>query len=175
MSRTTLLAALACLLATTACRNTLPCPDCDAEADEQDDQAEDPLPDLPCGGADLMTDDLNCGTCGRECILYYAGTPYEAGNCNQGVCGPGWTNCRPGGLSGGLPNCAEICIGLGHTCAPQGCAGYTAMVHEVAFDGGCNPETKTPAVLMTGTCDEPIPWESDPEFVREVSCCCYFQ
>jgi hypothetical protein len=172
MARTPLLVAL---LATTACRNALPCPDCDDESGDQADQADETLPDLPCGGADLMTDNLNCGTCGHECILYYAGTPYEAGSCMEGVCGPGWTQCRPGGFPGGFPNCAEICVSLGATCVANGCAGYTAMVHEISFDGGCDPKVKTPAVLMDGACDEPIPWEGDPEWIREVMCCCDFQ
>ncbi|MFO7566931.1 MAG: hypothetical protein R6X02_30080 [Enhygromyxa sp.] len=176
MSRTTLLAALAGLLATTACRNALPCPDCDDEADEQDDQADEPLPDLPCGGADLMTDNLNCGTCGHECVLWYSGTEYEAGTCNQGVCGPGWTDCQSGGFPGGFSNCAEICVALGQTCVPQGCAGLTAMMYEVNFDGwGCDPTSRKPVVTMTEACDEPIPWLNNGETARHAMCCCDFQ
>ncbi|KAF2683914.1 hypothetical protein K458DRAFT_487474 [Lentithecium fluviatile CBS 122367] len=34
---------------------------------------------LPCGGADLMTDDNNCGTCGNKCG--------ELQNCRNGRCG----------------------------------------------------------------------------------------
>jgi len=182
-ARTTLFASLvallAVLLATTACRDQLPCPDCDEKADEQDDDQDDdePLPDLPCGGADLLTDNLNCGSCGHECVLWDAGTPYESGGCIEGQCGPRWTYCQAGGFPGGFSNCSEICTALGETCVPDGCAGYTAALYDVDFDGhGCDPKTSTPAVTMTGDCDEPIPWASDDdESMREVKCCCDFQ
>jgi hypothetical protein len=174
MARTTLVAVLG-LLGVTACRDQLPCPDCDDKADDQDDHDEDdePLPDLPCGGADLLTDNLNCGSCGHECIVYLPDTPYEAGTCNDGVCGPGWTNCQP---EGPFPNCAEICTAFGHTCVAQGCGGLTAMLYAVNFDGwGCDPTNGTPVVTMSGGCEEAIPWLFDGETAREVMCCCDFQ
>lgn len=102
------------LLGLTGCRNdVVPCTDCDAN---QDDDA--PLPDLPCGGADLMTDNLNCGSCGSECALMYEGTPYEAGTCKMGECGPLWADCLPE-----LPmfvTCADVCAGYDLSCV--GCS-----------------------------------------------------
>jgi hypothetical protein len=51
-------------LSLTGCRGALPCPDCDPD---DDPMAEGAVPDLPCGGADLQTDALNCGSCEQFC------------------------------------------------------------------------------------------------------------
>ena len=80
---------LALVAGATACgaRNPIPCSDCD---DAADDMQEDPVPDLPFGGADLLTDPLNCGSCGNDCVQY-AGTEWEVGSCQTGVCsGSSW-------------------------------------------------------------------------------------
>ena len=54
------------LSAMAACHDPLPCPDCD-EADIADEPNDtEPMPDLPCGGADLVTDNSNCGACGNQ-------------------------------------------------------------------------------------------------------------
>jgi len=49
-------------------RNTLPCTGCEEQRTLVMTTATAAtamsLPDLPCGGADRMTDNLNCGTCG---------------------------------------------------------------------------------------------------------------
>src|SRR5690606_24815769 len=89
----TLLLAAAAML--TGCRSKPPCLDCDDHGDDFDlpHADEDPLPDLPCGGADFMTDSHNCGGCGNECPLWYEGTNWEAGAGDQGQCGPGWAGC----------------------------------------------------------------------------------
>jgi hypothetical protein len=80
--------------------NAPPCPDCEEPADvgdadgDGDGDGDEPLPDLPCGGADLMTDNLNCGTCGHECGVWYEGTEYQAGACEQDECSrSGWFGC----------------------------------------------------------------------------------
>jgi hypothetical protein len=165
------------LVGMSACRDKLPCPDCDEDAAVEAEGNDDtPLPDLPCGGADLMTDNVNCGTCGHECVLSYPGTEYEAGTCNEGVCGPGgWSDCIAGGIDP-YENCTEICIALGETCVPNGCAGLTGMLFSVDFEGwGCGVPAHTPVATMSGGCEQPIPWMNTDENPQDVNCCCDFQ
>ena len=154
----------------TGCRNMLPCPDCDDQAEAVDLPHEDeaPLPDLPCGGADFMTDSHNCGSCGNECPLWYEGTDWEAGTCVQGECGPRWTTCTSG--EGIFNTCGELCSSGGLTCFAGGCSGFTALLTRVGFDGNCRPIP--PDRTMTGSCDEPIPWEHTIEWDLHVKCCC---
>jgi hypothetical protein len=162
------------------CRDPMPCPDCVAEDDgndndnDNDDGNDDtPLPDLPCGGADLLTDSLNCGTCGQECALWYPGSEYEAGTCSAGVCGPGWSTCY--GEYHSYNTCDEVCAASGEGCVPNGCSGYTGLLFELfAFDPGCDAYSDTPVATLTG-CDEPIPWMSTGDEPRQVMCCCDFQ
>jgi hypothetical protein len=173
-TRTTLILAFVGMLGVPACRDKLPCTDCGEDvAAEGDDNGDIPRPDLPCDGADLMTDNLNCGTCGHECILYYEKTEYEAGTCTEGVCGPGWSNCQPESI---YENCSEICVALGETCVPNGCAKLTGLLYAVDFDGwGCGADSYQPVVTMSGGCEEPIPWMSTDENSRDVQCCCDFE
>jgi hypothetical protein len=172
-----IVAFLAWALGTAACRQPTPRPasenddDDVANGNDQANENEDiPQPDLPCGGADLMTDNLNCGTCGHECPLWYEGTMYEAGTCNAGVCGPRWAECTFGFL-----NCAEICAAFGTTCVSNGCSGYTGLLFGVNFGNGCDADEYVPEATLTGGCNEPIPWEPSGDFPREVMCCCDFQ
>ena len=157
------------LVMSTACHNNrLPCPDCDADDQAADDS--DPVPDLPCGGADLLTDDYNCGSCGNECPVALRGEEWEAGGCVQGECGPTWSDCSPSGFG---ETCNEVCEPWG-ACVPQGCSGgYTAMLINVGLDA-CNP-LGGPDGTMTGPCDEPIPWEvnEDGEATHALCCCKY--
>jgi hypothetical protein len=172
-TRAILMLSLLGVFGISACRDKLPCPDCDEEVAAEDND-DTPLPDLPCGGADLMTDNLNCGTCGHECVLYYAETEYEAGTCTAGVCGPGWSNCAP--ESDLWENCSDICIALGETCVSNGCAGLTGMMFTLNIDGGgCGVPEYTPVEIMSGGCDQPIPWMDTGENPRHVECCCDFQ
>ena len=170
MSNTTLqvLSATLVLLSTTvACRDPLPCPDCDeADIAESPDDAE-PTPDLPCSGADLMNDNDNCGSCGNECPVWFEGTDWEAGTCVNGVCGPYWTEC----LDYGDENCVEICARFDRTCVAQGCSGMTGALYYVGFEGTCRTES-APAITMTGSCEEPIPWESDVPLEDIYAMCC---
>ena len=106
---TRIIIAISALVGATACRQPLPCDDCDAHEDEQD-AAEDPIPDLPCGGADLMTDNDNCGVCGNECDVWYEGTEWEGGGCEAGKCGPRWHNCW--NSTGNASTCDEICTAM---------------------------------------------------------------
>lgn len=163
-----LLPLLPLLLALAACRGPLPCEGCDELG--EDDESDAPIPDLPCGGADLQTDDDNCGSCGNECPLWYAGSAVEAGGCQDGECGPGWTNC----LSGGADSCAELCEFANLNCVPDGCGGATAQVYDVFPFLGCNPYRDPPRVTLQGpgSCDQAIPWETTIESATQVLCCC---
>jgi hypothetical protein len=168
-TRTTLILTLVITLSMSACRDKPTCLDCgeDVVAEGNDDT---PMPDLPCGGADLMTDNFNCGTCGHECGLYYEETEYEAGTCTAGVCGPVWSSCLPKTI---YENCSEICIALGKTCVPNACAGLTGILFYVNFDGwGCDGYSYEPAATISGGCEEPIPWMVTGDNSRHVQCCC---
>jgi hypothetical protein len=177
-TRTTLILTFVGVFAMSGCRDKPTCLDCEEAAAEADDNDNDdtPMSDLPCGGADLMTDNLNCGTCGHECVLSYDDTQYEAGSCNEGVCGPGgWSSCIPGGI-GPVANCSEVCLSLGRTCVANGCAGLTGMMFGVLFGQGCNAYEYTPVALLSGGCDQPIPWMMGAgENPRDVQCCCGYQ
>ena len=137
------------LLLAGGCRNPIPCPDCTDNAEDGDPpEGEDPTPDLPCGGADLLTDNDNCGTCGNVCPTLHTGTEWEAGTCTNGVCGPLWTSSCVNG-SGAFNTCAELCSSGGQTCIAGGCAGLTALLQQVGFDGVCQ---LPPEGVMTGSC-----------------------
>lgn len=164
--------AISALVGATACRQPLPCDDCDALEDEQD-VAEDPVPDLPCGGADLMTDNDNCGVCENECNVWYEGTEWEGGNCQAGECGPSWgpVGCFNSTANGAT--CEELCELVDLDCVPAGCSGLTAMLLNVSHFSieGCSLDDG-PDATMTGACTDPIPWETTDEWDRHVMCCC---
>ena len=165
MTRHDLSGALLVFLPLMACHDPLPCPGCDEAADDTD-EAE-PLPDLPCGGADLMTDNDNCGSCGNQCSIWHEGTNVEAGGCADGKCGPYWTQC----LTYSGDNCTEVCAEFDRTCVAQGCAGLTAALYEVGLEGGCQIGL-TPFREMKGSCDEMIPWGTSIEGTIQAMCCC---
>lgn len=171
-NKTILDCALVLLILASCGGHVVPCTDC--EADDAADQDDAPVPDLPCGGADLMTDNLNCGSCGNECIVWYEDTPYAAGICTQGVCGPGWTDCVPESMN--YSSCADVCELLGQSCVANGCAGYTGMLYGVNLDGwGCDPNNGDPGKVIAEGCDAPIPWMTTGDNPLEVMCCCDFQ
>ncbi|WP_146660011.1 hypothetical protein [Enhygromyxa salina] len=159
--------------APSACRTPMPCPNCGDQADEgapADLPPEVPVPDLPCGGADFMNDSYNCGSCGNECPLHYEGTAWEAGTCFEGECGPLWAICVGSGV---FSTCGEICAGGGEACVANGCSGLTALLlYTPDFNPCQTPEHFEPIGVMTGSCDEQIPWESDDFSSTNVQCCC---
>jgi hypothetical protein len=113
-----------------------------------------------------MTDNLNCGSCGNECFVFFEGLEWEAGGCQAGKCGPVWIPCLTS-LFGAT--CEELCGTLELSCVANGCSGLTGLLLGVSEFGYC----LEPASIykpMTGACDEPIPWDDDA--FNEVSCCC---
>jgi hypothetical protein len=134
--------------------------------------------DLPCGGANLETDDLNCGTCGNACNVMWPDTNYAAGGCKEGECGRTWTGIGPLPPPPEFRTCEELCSWGDIPCVPRGCSGLTAYVCVIEGDFGdqCNLDRYTAAVDFSGECDEPIPYPDlyDPEtfiFVH-FACCC---
>jgi hypothetical protein len=174
--RTALLFSIVGILGVSACRGKPTCLDCGEDIAAEDDDAP-PVPDLPCGGADLMTDNLNCGTCGHECQIWYDDTKYEAGTCTAGACGRGgWSDCIPESVNDLWITCSDVCNALNRTCVSNGCAGLTGLMFAVNFDGwGCDAYSYEPAATISGGCDEPIPWMSTGEKSRDVQCCCDYQ
>jgi hypothetical protein len=163
---------LATELGTSGCRDPMPCPDCDDGADDMpvDDMPETMVPDLPCGGADLLTDPRNCGGCGDNC-LEYPGTEWEVGSCQMGVCrGPTWGTCSNEAWGA---TCEELCAVEDRSCVAKGCSGHTALVfrNEGDFDA-CRIPDDEPDATMDGPCDEPIDWTYESGFPTQVLCCC---
>lgn len=163
--RTHLLIIVAALL-TTACKPT-PCDDSCAEAQDQGEDDGTPT-DLPCGGADLLTDNDNCGFCGNECELSLAQTAYEAGGCEGGVCGLRWGPCQPGGDQA---DCNEACAQLGQQCVAGACGGFTGLVFNLSGGDFSSCTDVEPYAVLSGTCDEPIPWILN-DLPPRVRCCC---
>lgn len=166
------------LLLNAACRREQACPDCDAEP-----VLDLPPSDLPCGGANLQTDELNCGACEIECVAHaYEGTPYEVGECRDGECGPVWYEKEYDSIQWNGPpppdvTCEEICGIYSTSCVAQGCSGKTGFVCSTTFGWGCSlTEEDGYPVDRFGACDEVVPWpEFDPGVVPQVGCCCRYQ
>lgn len=166
-------------LAALACRPPQPCGDgCDAAVD---DSAEDPdlpadLPpptDLPCGGADLMTDNLNCGSCGHVCKIQNLPEdlhPWDAGgSCKDGKCGSFWSLC----LSDKYQTCRQVLEAAGFECGTD-CNAKTPGTTVLYFDWEENPfgscwNHAAPIEYSLG-CDDPLPWNPD-HAAETISCC----
>jgi hypothetical protein len=159
---------LACL---PACRDALPCTNCETEeegADDDEPVTDLPTADLPCGGADLSSDPNNCGVCGGMCRIELEGTEWEAGGCENGECQRTWASCLP--QSNDPRSCAEYC---GDSCVANGCAGHTAIFFASnPFMPLCYPDV-VPFATFDGACDEPFQVEPAEEGQDvSFSCCC---
>ena len=159
-----------------ACRPGQPCPSCEDAGDDGDETADipdvaEPIPDLPCDGADLQTDDDNCGECGNECWVNGAGD-YRVGGCVDGACGPVWWGKQWLGPDGS--SCADVCAETGLSCRADACAGLTGFVCEAAFDAPCDTFTfgSAPFAEVTGSCTEPIDWPEQALGQIKLYCCC---
>jgi hypothetical protein len=156
-----------------ACRDPLPCTNCEAEEEAADDDepvTDLPTPDLPCGGADLSSDPNNCGVCEAMCQIDLEGTEWEAGGCENGECQPTWGSyCHS--LSINPPtSCADIC---GDNCLANGCAGHTAIfLASNPFMPSCYPDV-VPFATFDGACNEPLIMDPpDADQAVSVMCCC---
>lgn len=170
------LASTSLLLLLAACNRPQPCPNCEGEDIAAEEEGV--LPDLPCEGADLQTDDLNCGICGNACDVMWPGTKYAAGGCTNGECGPTWGPLLT------LPpppvafTCAEKCAVGNIACVPRGCSGMTAFVCQTIGDFGsqCNLGNPLNEALIdvSGECDEVIPYPNnvEPGTFIDFACCC---
>lgn len=162
------------LLLLTACRSNQPCPDCDSD-DEQFMDLPMEVPDLPCGGADLQSDDANCGECGNSCLVR-GSDEYEAGHCLAGECGPTWWSQEWPEQS--PLTCGDVCETVSSgaaSCQVNGCVGFTGVVCESVDGGGCSYFSGSGPILaeFTGSCSEALPWpDTQAGGVRVAMCCC---
>jgi hypothetical protein len=153
-----------------------PCRDCEDVAEGE----EESVPDLPCAGADLKTDDLNCGACGTSCNVMWPHTKYTAGGCVDGECGRTWTPVGPLPPPPAVQTCEEFCSLGDIPCVPRGCSGMTAFVCETVGDFGDQCDLGNPLheaiIEFSGECDEPIPYPDwfEPEGFSFINfaCCC---
>jgi hypothetical protein len=129
-----------------------------------------PVADLPCGGADLETNNENCGTCGNECRVSFAGTKWEAGACVNAECGPNWSGLI-GQQSPPLETCVDVCEFFSATCVSGGCAGVTGIMIDIPW---FDPPVDIGSIDTTeiATCNDPLHFTSDDETHSEVLCCC---
>ncbi len=81
--------------------------DCDGMTDE----------DFP-----VQADPLNCGACGRVCMLPHATPKCEMGTCKVDTCDMGWNNCNmmdPDGCESNPLTDVNNCNGCGNVCSSQ--------------------------------------------------------
>ncbi len=166
-------------LATLGCRPPQPCGDgCDDAAEGTSEEPDlPPTTDLPCGGADLMTDDLNCGSCGNECYIQDTDTAVTGewrggGHCMNGQCGSIWHGCD----GDTYPTCRAILDAYGFECG-TGCNAKTPGTTVLYFDlqetlGGTCWFDSSPIEYSLG-CDDPLPW--NPDTAAEIVACCAAQ
>ncbi len=123
-------------------------PPTDARPAPDGPTAEACAPATPCGRlcADLTSDPLNCGACGRTCVVPNANAACVAGECAPGACTPGFSDAN------GLPDdgCeAEVLCAEGTPCA-------TACGTEgrLTCAGGAAPTCAAPAEQCNGVDDD---------------------
>jgi hypothetical protein len=135
-------------------------------------------PDLPCGGADFMTDDRNCGTCGNECGVVWPGTDYTVGGCVAGECGPVWSKPLLMPHPPEVLTCNDVCGLDDRKCLPRACADLTGYVCVGLEEYGAtcnlgNPKNFPPIEVVTD-CDESVPYPNglDDTDQAYLGCCC---
>jgi hypothetical protein len=84
-----------------------------------------------CGGADLSSDEANCGTCGHACDFANGSGECVSGVCTVSACDAGWDDCNERGDDGceaDLNNaestcgtCTTRCSGRDDTCCSGTC------------------------------------------------------
>ncbi len=152
-----------------ACQEPLPCTDCSEGEDLDDD--DDSKPDLPCGGADLSSDNSNCGECGNVCEFVAVDPQWEAGRCVDGECTPSWTSCVPS-LEVNPITCSEVCNAYDKICMPRQCVGATALLFAGIGGQGCF-DPPDPFFAFEGDCDADIPGVApEPGLGIYATCCC---
>jgi len=119
---------------------------------------------------DLMTDDQNCGVCGRACALAHAVAECAGGECVIGVCEDGWTDLDQRSDNGCelacVPSAAndvtcdakdDDCDGqvdedwTSERCGIGACASWSACVGGVVL--ACAPLAPGVESLAAGTCE----------------------
>lgn len=107
----------------------------------------------PCEGIDVMNDPLNCGACGRTCVLPHGVAACSLGACALGACDLGYADCD-GDVENGcevseacVPGeaCMTSCGTVGGLSCADACAPVCAPLAEAcnALDDNCD-----------GACDE---------------------
>ncbi len=111
----------------------------------------------PCAGIDTTSDPLNCGACGRTCVLPHGQAACAAGSCALAACDLGFADCD-GDVENGCEvknacdegsACMTACGSTGALSCADVCAPACAAPAEAcnALDDDCN-----------GACDEgPLP------------------
>ena len=105
----------------------------------------------PC--EDTLSDQFNCGACGREC----AGG--KSSECIDGECAPSsaYTCVQE---DDGFTTCDEICASVGHACVPAACG---TDEHTVT------PCSNGPEFRSSDPCSAPLVW---PDTSTGLRCCC---
>lgn len=162
------------MLSLVACSPGKPCPTCEDVADEDPIVDFGSVSDLPCGGADLENDHLNCGACGNECSLRFS--EYGVGSCREGECDPAdWEPWEWPEVPAQL-TCDQVCSDQftgPESCVTRGCSDLTALVCGSIIGQPCQLFYGQLADLeFGGACDEPIPWPVEVESGSPVIYCC---
>jgi hypothetical protein len=84
------------------------------------------------------------------------------GECVQGACTPTFHECFH---KSEYSTCESFCESIGSSCAENGCAGGTYLIHAIL--DWCMDPTKE-GVLIGHSCSEPIDWQVN----EAAQCCC---
>jgi hypothetical protein len=116
--------------------------------------------EMLCDGVcvDVLENEEHCGECGQICEY---GFETQLGICEDGQCGPFWSDCYE--QADGFTTCNEICANEGQACVEGGCT-YTWTQSD--SPGFCI--TDSPGGNGTlGACDTEFIWTDS-----QLRCCC---